>query len=176
MKGAEIGELRLGRGPWGLGVLSDPHGELRGGLVPGQPQEPWFVSGPGTQFGEDWRTVIGRHPADQGPWCPPGGPPGEQHPPTPRLRAPSVTEESLGSAVKCSWGPLGRLGRCSLALLGAGEQTEGVSGLSWAWSYCFSPRLHSPPKSNGLESFPPSRWGWAGQLPEAEKEVDRSAL
>lgn len=37
VKGAEIGELRPGRGLWGLGVLSDPHGEQRGGLVPGQP-------------------------------------------------------------------------------------------------------------------------------------------
>lgn len=101
---------------------------------------------------------------------------GNNTPPTPRLRAPSVMEESLGRAVKCSRGPPGQPERCSLALLGAGEQTQGSSELSWAWSYCLSPRLHSPPESKGAESFPPSRWGWVGQLPEAEKEVDRSAL
>lgn len=93
--------------------------------MPGQPRESWFVSGPGTQFGEDWRTVIGRHPADQGPWCPPGGPPGEQHPPHPKAQSTLSDGGIPGKGSEVFTGTAGAAGEMQPCSAGGGGADPG---------------------------------------------------
>lgn len=85
----------------------------------GQPREPRFASGPGTQIG-GWSSggvlLTRAHGIHQGNITPPKA-----------QSTLSDREESLERTVKCSWGllcpvsrPTRRPGRCSLALLGVG--------------------------------------------------------